>query len=135
MGNVIAPGIRAQPAAAELEPHHTHFVLVPGAVWGDESPWLSRVAMVIASGRPSLTLVVNGGQVTCDDIGYSLEDGRPVIVPAGTGRAADSIAAAARGDVDDPRAELVAASPLTHIVPSGDSQALYSVMESILAPA
>jgi hypothetical protein len=34
MGNVIAPGIRAQPDAAELEPHHTHFVLVPGAVWG-----------------------------------------------------------------------------------------------------
>lgn len=135
LGNVIAPGIRAQPDAAEFEPHHTHFVLVPGAVWGDESPWLSRVAMVIASGRPSLTLVVNGGQVTYDDIGYSLEDGRPVIVLAGTGRAADSIAAAARGDVDDPRAALVAASPLTRIVPSGDSQALYSVMESILAPA
>jgi len=30
--------------AADLEPHHTHLVLVPGDTWGDESRWLADVA-------------------------------------------------------------------------------------------
>jgi SLOG in TRPM, prokaryote len=136
LGTVVVPGGRSEPDAAELEPHHTHVVLVPGDAWGDESPWLSCVATLIAGGRPSLTLVVNGGEITYDDISRSLEDLRPVIVLAGTGRVADSIAAAAAGgDAVDPRAAQVAASPLTRIVPFGDWQALYSAIESILAPA
>ena len=38
----------------ELEPHHTHFFLVPGRRWGDDSPWLNRVAGLIAGGAPSV---------------------------------------------------------------------------------
>jgi hypothetical protein len=55
-----------------------------------------------------------------------------VIILAGTGRTADTIAAAARGHAEDPRAVQIAASPGTHIVPLGDPSALYSVIESIL---
>ena len=93
-----------RPAPPPLEPHHTQVILVPGDAWGDESPWLSRVAAAIADGRPSLTLVVNGGQITYDDIEHSLRAGRPVIILAGTGRTADAIAAAAHGRAEDPRA-------------------------------
>ena len=78
--------------------------------------WLSRVATAIAAGQPSLTLVINGGQITYDDIGRSLRAGRPVIILAGTGRAADTIAAAARGDIADPKAAQAAAAPGTRIV-------------------
>jgi hypothetical protein len=132
-GTVILPGASARPDAAALEPHHTQVILVPGQTWGDESPWLSRVATAIADGQPSLTLVVNGGQVTYDDIGHSLQAGRPVIVLAGTGRTADAIAAAARGDTGDPKAAQAAASPGTRIVSLDDPKALYSSIQSILA--
>ena len=134
-GTVIVPGRLPAPDAAALEPHHTQVILVPGDAWGDESPWLSRVATAIACGRPSLTLVVNGGQITYDDIGYSLRAGRPVIILAGTGRTADTIAAATHGDAEDPRAAQVAASPGTRVVSLSDPQALHAAVESVLAPA
>jgi len=133
-GTVILPGTSARPDAAALEPRHTQVILVPGQAWGDESPWLSRVAAAIADGQPSLTLVVNGGQITYDDIDHSLLAGRPVIILAGTGRTADTIAAAAHGDTGDPKAAQAAASPGTRIVSLDDPQALYSAIESILAP-
>src|SRR6202011_4108142 len=62
-GTVMVPGTRPASGAAALEPHHTQVILVPGDDWGDESPWLSRVAEAIADGQPELTLVVNGGQI------------------------------------------------------------------------
>ena len=133
-GTVIVPGKPPAPGAAALEPHHSQFILVPGDSWGDESPWLSRVAAAVADGQPSLTLVVNGGQITYEDIEHSLQAGRPVIVLAGTGRTADAIAAAAHGQAGDPRAARVAASPDTRIVSLGDPQALCAAIGSILAP-
>jgi|SRR5271166_1465303 len=134
-GTVMVPGTRSASGAAALEPHHTQVILVPGDDWGDESPWLSRVAAAIADGQPSLTLVVNGGQITYDDIEHSLQAGRPVIILAGTGRTADTIAAAAHGSAENPRAAQVAASPGTQIVSLSDREALYAAIRSVLAPA
>jgi TRPM family ion channel len=134
-GTVIVPGTRPAPDAGRLDPHHTQVILVPGNTWGDESPWLSRVAAAIADGRPSVTLAVNGGEIAYGDIEYSLEAGRPVIVLAGTGRTADAIADAARGRDADPRAARVAAFPGTRVVPLGDPAMLRSAIGSVLAPA
>ena len=58
--------------AAALEPHHTHVLLVPGASWGDESPWLTRVADALADGTGWLTVVINGGDITYADAAASL---------------------------------------------------------------
>ena len=134
-GTVIVPGTPPAPDAAPLDPHHTQVILVPGDDWGDESPWLSRVAAAIADGAPSLTLVVNGGEIAYEDIRHSLQAGRPVIVLAGTGRTADAIAAAARGQQADPRAARIAASPGTQVVPVSDPAALRSAIGAVLAPA
>src|SRR5260370_24011601 len=108
-GTVIVPGKPPAPGAAALEPHHSQFILVPGDSWGDESPWLSRVAAAVADGQPSLTLVVNGGQITYDDIGHSLQAGRPVVILAGTGRTADTHAAAGLGETPGPKGAHTAA--------------------------
>jgi hypothetical protein len=132
-GTVIFPGSSARPDAAALEPHHTHVILVPGQAWGDESPWLSAVATAIADGQPSLTLVINGGQITYDDIDHSLRASRPVLVLDGTGRTADAIAAAARGEAADPKAAKVAAAAGTRVVSCRDPGALRAAIESILA--
>lgn len=133
-GTVLLPGTAPASHAAPLERHHTQVILVPGDDWGDESPWLSVVATAIADSQPSLTLVVNGGRITYDDIEHSLSAGRPIIILAGTGRTADAIAAAAHGQPGDPRAAQVAASPEAQIVPLGDPDALCSAIRSVLAP-
>lgn len=92
-----------RPDAARLEPRHSHFVLVPGSEWGDESPWLARVAGALAGGSPSLTVLVNGGETALEDASLSVASGRPVISVSGSGRAADALAGALRGGTPDGR--------------------------------
>jgi hypothetical protein len=96
--------------AAPLESNHTHFVLVPGSNWGDESPWLAHIASLLSEGFPSVTVVVNGGEITFKDVSYSLQADRPVVTLDGTGRTADKLAAAVRGEATDGRATQLAAS-------------------------
>jgi hypothetical protein len=43
VGKVALPDRIPSSKVTALEPHHTHFVLIPGSNWGDESPWLARV--------------------------------------------------------------------------------------------
>jgi hypothetical protein len=60
--------------AAAAEPHHTHLVLVPGELWGDESPWLSAVAGRLSAGHRAVTLVLNGGDITLTDVADSVAE-------------------------------------------------------------
>ncbi|MCC5645077.1 hypothetical protein LC607_19465 [Nostoc sp. CHAB 5824] len=101
-----------EPAAdlTPLEPNHTHFILVPGDNWGNESPWISQVATVLANNAPSLTVLLNGGEITFEDAFSSVNTGRLVIVIAGSGRTADILADALRGQASDERAKKLAKS-------------------------
>lgn len=119
---VVFPG--AAPSsrdASPLDPHHTHFVLVPGSDWGDESPWLASVARELAREASSITVLVNGGETAREDVSQSLRAGRPLVVVAGTGRLADEIAA------DRKRA------PLLHVGHLAEgSEKVAAVMTSLL---
>ena len=99
-------------ALIRLEPHHTHFVLVPGSRWGDESPILVDTARHLAIGATPVVVLVNGGDVAWKDVTESVDAGLPVIVIGGTGRVADQLAAAIAGDDSDPRAVKLANSGL-----------------------
>ncbi|WP_392479195.1 hypothetical protein [Nostoc sp. C110] len=99
-----------------LEPNHTHFVLVPGDNWGDESPWISDVATVLANNAPSVTVLLNGGEITFDDAFSSVNTGRLVVVIAGSGRTADILADALRGEGTDERAKKLAKSGILQYV-------------------
>jgi len=103
---------------AESEPHHTHFLLVPGTDWGDEAKWLARAATLLAGPSPSVTVLANGGDVAFHDCAFSLAEGRPVLVLAGTGRTADRIAAAAADPAGcrDTSAVRLALSPDVRVV-------------------
>ena len=77
----------------QLESHHSHFILVPGNDFGDETKWIERAATMIASGRnKSLSVLINGGKVSQQDVAEELRANRPLLVLAGTGRLADEIA-------------------------------------------
>ena len=135
IGTVILPGVQSMNAdAAMLEPNHTHFVLVPGSNWGDESPWLSEIGSHLAQGLPSVTIVVNGGEITWQDVAQSVKAKRPAIVLAGSGRTADKLAAALQGEVADERAiELVESGLLHAIDMSKDAAALAHLIGQMLS--
>jgi hypothetical protein len=75
-----------------LESHYSHFILVPGNEFGDESPWIVDTATRLSKGQRSVTILINGGEVSRKDIQLSLENGRQVIVLSRTGRLADELA-------------------------------------------
>ncbi len=135
IGTVAVPGASLpRPDAALLEPNHTHFVLVPGSEWGDDSPWLLRVASVLAKEAPSVTVAVDGGENTWNDVSQSVEAGRRVIAVAGSGRAADVLASALRGETVDRRAKALVASGLVQAVDtSADPDALAGAIERVLS--
>jgi SLOG in TRPM, prokaryote len=76
----------------QLEPHYSHFILVPGSQFGDESPWIIDTATLLSKEHRSVTILINGGEVSRNDIELSLEKGRPVIALSRTGRLADNLA-------------------------------------------
>ena len=116
-GTIHWPGEPASDDTAELERHHTHFVVVPGDEWGAEAPWIAHTATALAGPAPSVTVLVNGGEIAFADVANSVEAGRPVLVIAGSGRTADQFAAALRGDPADQRAEDLSTSGLVSSVP------------------
>ena len=75
-----------------LSTGYSHFILVPGDRFGEDSPWLANAATSLSQGSRSVTVLANGGGVARKDIGLSLECERPIIILAGSGRLADEMA-------------------------------------------
>ena len=75
----------------QLEPHYTHFILVPGSEFGDESLWIVAAASLLSKNHRSVTVLINGGDESRKDIDLSLKDERPIIALSRTGRLADEL--------------------------------------------
>jgi hypothetical protein len=103
-GTVAGGGHSAEDATvaepAQLERHHTHFVVVPGTEWGDESPWIVDVARRLAAGSAVAGLLVGGGDIAAHDVANLVGAGYPVLALAGSGGAADRFADEDRPPVD-----------------------------------
>ena len=74
-----------------LDPNHTRFIFIPGDDWGAESAWISKIATAVAGNEKSITILINGGEISQHDVQYSLLENRPVFIMRGTGRLADDI--------------------------------------------
>lgn len=99
---VTWPGrLAARGAGVPLEPHHSHFVLVDGEAWGDETEALLGLARALGGQGPSVAVVCGGGPVTRKEVLGHVRDRRPVVVLAGSGRFADELAAAVAGEGED----------------------------------
>ncbi|MGA5534710.1 hypothetical protein [Mycolicibacterium nivoides] len=133
-GTVQLPGACAPDRGEgfELEPRHTHFLVVPGDKWGAEAPWIAEAATVLADSAPSITVLINGGDIAYDDVQLSIKAGRPVVAIAGSGRTADTFANALAGElVDEPVAALVR-SGLIRSVPADAPEGLTELLEAVL---
>ena len=91
IGVVFDSLLMQQEPESILDPNHTHFFLIPGSDWGDESAWISKIGTAIAEDQKSITILVNGGNISKSDVEYSLLENRPTFVMRGTGRMADEI--------------------------------------------
>ena len=105
----------------QLESHYSHFILVPGSQFGDESPWIVDTATILSKGHRSVTVLINGGEVSRKDIELSLENGRPIVALSRTGRLADELA----GQPD--RHKLIT------IVPANAEQRIVEVVQTALS--
>jgi len=98
-----------------LEPHHTHFIFCPGNNWGDESEWIAAAASALSGSQPTIGIVINGGQITWDDVRLNIEYGRSVLIAEGSGRTADVIAQTSTGRAFDPKAIALIRTGKVHI--------------------
>jgi hypothetical protein len=102
-----------EPGKTPVERNHTHLVAVTNEPWAaeqrargwspDDGYWGSETDAMydlfgrLAQGRPSVTIVANGGAVTVEEVRRSIEQGRTMIIVAGSGRVADAIVAVLAG--------------------------------------
>ena len=105
----------------QLEPHYSHFILVPGSQFGDETAWINDTATILSKDHQSVTILINGGEVSRKDIELSLENGRPVIALGGTGRLANELA------MEPDR------NPLISVVPANAQQRIVEAIQAALS--
>ncbi len=105
----------------QLEPHYSHFILVPGKQFGDESPWIGDAATILSKDHQSVTILINGGEVSRKDIELSLKEGRPVIALSHTGRLADEFARQPERD------------KLITVIPANSEQQIAEVVQAALS--
>ena len=105
----------------QLESHYSHFILVPGSQFGDESPWIVDTATILSKGYQSVTILINGGEVSRKDIELSLGVGRQVIALRHTGRLADEFSK----DPND--------SKLITVISADDEQQIIKVVQAALS--
>lgn len=118
-----------------LEPHHSHFVLVDGQEWGDETGTLLALATALAKVAPCVAVLCGGGAGARDEaLGHS-RSGRELVVIAGSGRFADELAQATRAiaPLDDPVvAEILADGKVTVCRTGADGPAIAEILHVAL---
>jgi hypothetical protein len=115
VGVAPAPDVTAsgEPGKTPIDPNHSHVVTVENPAWtearraegwkpengywGSETGAMYALFGRLAAGRPSVVLVANGGTITLDEVRENIGQRRPIVVIAGSGRAADAIVSLLEG--------------------------------------
>lgn len=105
----------------QLEPHYTHFILVPGSKFGDETPWIGAAAALLSKDRGSVTILINGGEGSRKAVDLSLKEGRHVIALSRTGRLADELSR------DPARNEMIS------IAPANADQRIFGLIQTAIS--
>lgn len=94
----VAPAREIPPRGkTPVDPNHSHIVAVddPSAPaqdsWGSETATMYWLFGKFAEGRPSVTIVANGGGITLNEVDANVRAGRRMILIEGSGRAADAL--------------------------------------------
>ena len=121
---------------ALLEPNHSHFILVEGEHWGDETETMYALAALLGEGCPSVAVFAGGGEVALEEMLVNVAQQRPMILLAGSGRATDAVLAACQGELsDDPRVAEIArlGKILTQDIASAPSKLRRLVRQAVVS--
>ncbi|RMF80801.1 MAG: hypothetical protein D6737_06885 [Chloroflexi bacterium] len=93
---IAYPGYNNPGSMANLDSGHSHFVLVDGNEFGDESTMMAHIAHALTGygQKPVVGLIINGGPITRVEVHQlSTSPGlkMPLLVLAGSGRFADEL--------------------------------------------
>ena len=84
-----------------LEPHHSHFVLVDGENWGDETATMYRLIAALSQDCPSAAVFAGGGEIAVREMQANVSQGREMILIAGSGRKVDALLGVPEGQQTD----------------------------------
>ena len=94
----VAPAAEIPPrGTTPVDPNHSHIVAVDnpaapaGDAWGSETGTMYWLFAALATGRPSVTIVANGGGITLAEVEANVGARRRMILIEGSGRAADAL--------------------------------------------
>jgi hypothetical protein len=120
-----------------LEPHHTHFVLVEGKDWGDETATMYALAEEWSRACPSIAVFAGGGTITLNEMRANVQTGRQMILLAGSGRSTDAVleARAGKGEPSEEVKEIAAKGKIEALDLRRDPQALATLVRSYLSGA
>lgn len=100
LGKISYPGYPNPAQEAELEDGHSHFVLVEGQDWGDETDLIVNMMLAVRDhGKlPGVVILINGGSIALKEVHLATTQqlGLPTLVLEGSGRAADELSTAFR---------------------------------------
>ncbi len=111
VGLISYPGSEGD-RSTPLDPNHSHFVLVEGNNWGDETGVIFKLMDWFRQQTRVMVLLAGGGEISRHEVLQTVRQNLPLIVIEGSSGVADEIAAAwkAKPDLpDDPvLAEIIA---------------------------
>jgi len=92
LGMVSYPG-RNEQGKSPLDPNHSHFVLVEGNAWGNETNVIFKLVSALRNSKaPAVALLAGGGAVTKDEALQAVRQNIPLFIVEGSGGTADEIA-------------------------------------------
>jgi hypothetical protein len=87
-----------QAGLADLEPHHSYFVLVETEDWSGATPLMYSMIAALAGDCPSLAIFASGGEITLDEMQANVEQNREMVLIAGSLGYSDTVVAAYLGE-------------------------------------
>jgi hypothetical protein len=100
----VAPAREIPPQGkTPIDPNHSHIVAVDNPTapaqdtWGSETDTMYWMFGRLTEGRPSVTIVANGGDITLAEVEANVRAGRRLILIEGSGRAADALVSLLKG--------------------------------------
>jgi hypothetical protein len=140
LGGSVAPciGVTVKGKAGfnRLEPNHTHFILVEGDRWSDETSVMYKLISVLAKHRLSLAFFIGGGEFTIKEMVQNIAQNREMIFLEGVGGLTDDVIAAKPGARHpDTRIENILKKARITVVPAVQSAVeLVKIFRSKLLP-
>jgi hypothetical protein len=125
-----------------IDPNHSHLIAVHNdawvakdSYWGSETKTMYWIFDRLAEGRPSVTLVANGGEIALDEVAANVALQRPMVLIAGSGRVADALIALLHGipasELDDEITRFAARAQALHLMAQ---PALYRIFDLHAGP-